>query len=308
MRRVCRWVRSGWLEPTAARCTAPVRRPLLAPFGSGRYTAGRMRIWDVHPRLSGPPATAWRAPGTAWSGRRPWRPQGLFRAPGNPALDRLRLGAQAAPPGIGGRNEPAGLPGTHAGADAIRAGRWPRTFIDRPGTQFELLAGKQADGPGGRIPLPASTQQLWAQHKYSVMARSQRAYRELGRRVSGLGGRDGFDAIAGELVEWLRAPPAAWRVGERAQPHARLPARALESACQPAGDARHHPAAPQDDAGAVSWGADRSDRLGGVAVAAVGGARVKPSRVCIGADGHGTALSAAPALCYCTQRDVGVLV
>lgn len=87
------------------------------------------------------------------------------------------------------------------------SGQWPATFIDMPGAQFTLLADKYRGKESGRIPLPRTSHELWSHHKYSVMARSQAAYRELGRRVSGLRGRDGFDALALELVNWLRQPP-----------------------------------------------------------------------------------------------------
>ena len=86
-------------------------------------------------------------------------------------------------------------------------GRWPDSFIDTPGRQFALLADKYRGKEPGRIPPPRTSHELWSHHKYSVMARSQAAYRELGQRVSGLRGRNGFDALALELVNWLRQPP-----------------------------------------------------------------------------------------------------
>lgn len=58
-------------------------------------------------------------------------------------------------------------------------GRWPETFIDAPGEQFARLAEKYAAKEPGRIRLPRSTHELWAQHKYSLLARDQAAYRAL---------------------------------------------------------------------------------------------------------------------------------
>lgn len=87
-------------------------------------------------------------------------------------------------------------------------GRWPATFIDEPAAQFGLLARKYADERRGRIPLPKSAQELWAHHKYSVLARGQAAYRDLGVRVSTLP-RTEMDELAVELVGWLRKPPSA---------------------------------------------------------------------------------------------------
>lgn len=86
-------------------------------------------------------------------------------------------------------------------------GCWPTTFINEPAAQFGLLARKYAGERRGRIPLPKSAQELWAQHKYSVLARSQSAYRDLGVRVSALPGAE-VDELAVELVGWLREPPA----------------------------------------------------------------------------------------------------
>lgn len=89
-------------------------------------------------------------------------------------------------------------------------GRWPAGFVDPPAAQFQLLAAKyEAAGQAGRIALPRTSHELWAQHKYSVLAREQTAYRELGRRVSALRGRDGVAPLALELVGWLRRPPPA---------------------------------------------------------------------------------------------------
>ena len=86
---------------------------------------------------------------------------------------------------------------------------WP-AFVDPPATQFSLLAAKYAaSGQRGRIPLPRSCHQLWAQHKYSVMAREQSAYRALGRRVSAMRGTNGMAALALELTNWLRRQPGA---------------------------------------------------------------------------------------------------
>jgi hypothetical protein len=89
---------------------------------------------------------------------------------------------------------------------------WPRTFIDRPAGQFVLLRGKYADKSGGRIPLPVDAQALWAQHKYSVMARDPEVYRSLGRSVARLRSRDALDGLAGDLVTILRQCPPEGRL------------------------------------------------------------------------------------------------
>lgn len=87
---------------------------------------------------------------------------------------------------------------------------WPRTFVDSPSEQLELLGRKYIGKPQGRIPLPRNAQELWAQHKYSVMARDPEAYRELGRGVSRL--RGGMIELARDLVLILRQPPSRGRL------------------------------------------------------------------------------------------------
>jgi len=84
---------------------------------------------------------------------------------------------------------------------------WPDTFIDTPAAQAALLAQKYGPDERGRLPLPKNNQQLWAQHKYSVMARSPARYKDLGPRVAKLRGAPS-DALWQELIEVLREPPA----------------------------------------------------------------------------------------------------
>lgn len=85
---------------------------------------------------------------------------------------------------------------------------WPDLFIDPPAAQFELLRGKYARRPQGRIGLPRTPHELWAQHKYSVLARDPSAYRELGRTVARLRRGAPLDDLARALVLALRQPPA----------------------------------------------------------------------------------------------------
>lgn len=91
-----------------------------------------------------------------------------------------------------------------------RSGRcsWPVTYIDSPADQLELLRRKYAGREAGRIPLPRSNQELWAAHKYSVLARDQAAYRAIGRSVSHLRRGSSLDSLALELVGLLRRAPS----------------------------------------------------------------------------------------------------
>ena len=86
-------------------------------------------------------------------------------------------------------------------------GKWPSVFIDAPGEQFRILARKYAGREPGRIPLPRSPQELWAQHKDLVMARDPAVCRRIGRSVAGLARGASMDALALELTLLLREPP-----------------------------------------------------------------------------------------------------
>lgn len=85
---------------------------------------------------------------------------------------------------------------------------WPETYLDLPCAQYLLLAAKYRDKRPGRIPLPKNAQELWAQHKYSVMARDPKRYAWIGRKVAGLRKSADWCALADELVSTLRKPPA----------------------------------------------------------------------------------------------------
>lgn len=86
-------------------------------------------------------------------------------------------------------------------------GRWPTTYIDTPYDQFQLLCVKYQHKEPGRIPFPKSGQQLWSQHKYSVMARDISLYKQIGREVSTLKAGQEFSALAQQLTEQLRVQP-----------------------------------------------------------------------------------------------------
>jgi len=87
-------------------------------------------------------------------------------------------------------------------------GHWPSTYINTPGDQFAILGEKYKERRQGRIPLPRKTGELWAQHKYSVMARSPDIYKNIGKEVSKIRKKEGFVELALRLVELLREPPS----------------------------------------------------------------------------------------------------
>lgn len=85
---------------------------------------------------------------------------------------------------------------------------WPKVYIDEPYLQFRILAEKYKDKEQGRILLPANAQQLWSQHKYSVLAREVNLYKKIGRQVAAMSPTDDFSAIANVLAATLRTRPS----------------------------------------------------------------------------------------------------
>ncbi len=87
-------------------------------------------------------------------------------------------------------------------------GRWPEAYVDEPFRQFQLLESKYRNKEQGRIPLPQNGQQLWSQHKYSVLARDINFYRDVGRKVSRMKPNHDFNELANQLNVLLRSPPS----------------------------------------------------------------------------------------------------
>lgn len=88
-------------------------------------------------------------------------------------------------------------------------GVWPGLYIGAPGEQFALLAGKYAGKEQGRIPLPGNAQQVWSQHKYSILARNVPLYQQIGRELATTPAATSFTSLAALLTEHLRTPPTA---------------------------------------------------------------------------------------------------
>ena len=84
---------------------------------------------------------------------------------------------------------------------------WPVCYIDSPANQIIILRRKYKYLEYGRILLPKNTQQLWAQHKYSVMARDISAYKSIGKWVTSKTGIKELSSVALELTMLLRKPP-----------------------------------------------------------------------------------------------------
>ncbi len=88
-------------------------------------------------------------------------------------------------------------------------GLWPPEYLDEPYRQFQLLESKYRDKEQGRIALPKNSQQLWSQHKYSVLARDPILYSELGREICRNEARPRLFQLAMQLTGLLRISPTA---------------------------------------------------------------------------------------------------
>ena len=86
-------------------------------------------------------------------------------------------------------------------------GKWPDIFIDEPTIQYKLLRDKYKKKAKGRIPLPKNTQELWAQHKYSVLARDNKLYESFGKLVARSKKTELFQELSAEFTEILRTRP-----------------------------------------------------------------------------------------------------
>ncbi len=87
---------------------------------------------------------------------------------------------------------------------------WPQIFIDQPADQYKLLRGKYVEKKQGRIPLPKNIQEVWAAHKYSVMARNPALSKQIGQQVAA--GEISFADLAEQLVCLLRTAPTHGRL------------------------------------------------------------------------------------------------
>lgn len=84
---------------------------------------------------------------------------------------------------------------------------WPDAFIDTPASQLSILSKKYKSLEPGRIALPINAQQLWAQHKYSVMARDISSYKSIGKWVTSKKGLKSMSDVAQEVTTLLRMKP-----------------------------------------------------------------------------------------------------
>ena len=90
---------------------------------------------------------------------------------------------------------------------------WPESFIDSPASQLSILSRKYKTLTPGRIVLPNNAQQLWAQHKYSVMARDISSYKSIGKWVTSKRGVKAVDDVSLELTLLLQVPPNSKLIG-----------------------------------------------------------------------------------------------
>ena len=84
-------------------------------------------------------------------------------------------------------------------------GEWPKIYIDPPYQQFTILKEKYINKEKGRIHLPRNEQELWAHHKYSVLARDTHLYEKIGQNIANK--TSDFNKLSIKLTEILRQEP-----------------------------------------------------------------------------------------------------
>lgn len=95
----------------------------------------------------------------------------------------------------------------HSPVGESALGPWPEAYLDEPGAQFEILRHRYRDKESGRISLPETIQQLWAQHRYSVLARDPEFVHKVELQLRRGDESLRFGTLAAELVARLRRPP-----------------------------------------------------------------------------------------------------
>jgi len=91
-------------------------------------------------------------------------------------------------------------------------GPWPEVYLDAPGAQFAILRHRYRDKDAGRIPLPGTAQQLWEQHRHSLLARDPDFTRQVELQFRHGSKALRFGSLAAELVTRLRHPPDMGRL------------------------------------------------------------------------------------------------
>ena len=84
--------------------------------------------------------------------------------------------------------------------------KWPSIFIDEPDRQYKILEKKYVGKRTGRIPLPNTVYDLWANHKYSIMARDYNIYKRFGKLVADK--KIGFAELSRRLIPFMRMMPS----------------------------------------------------------------------------------------------------
>ncbi len=78
-----------------------------------------------------------------------------------------------------------------------------------PFKQFEMLKSRYKNRNLARVLVPKNAQQLWANHKYSIMARDVNLYRAIGKSVASNNDMKNFKNLSKVFIEKLRQKPKA---------------------------------------------------------------------------------------------------
>jgi len=90
--------------------------------------------------------------------------------------------------------------------ESIQSSCWPDLRITLT-EQVQLIENSSNGIAQARIPIPLNEQQLWAQHKYSIMARDQNLYTQIGPALVGKNSQTRFDELLPVLNSAMRNIP-----------------------------------------------------------------------------------------------------
>lgn len=95
----------------------------------------------------------------------------------------------------------------HSPIDIEKAPAFPIDMVDSYEEQIKLLKKKYKAKTQGRIPLPKHAQEMWAHHKFSVMARDITIYENIGKALTDKSEIKKLEHYAQLFYEMLLSPP-----------------------------------------------------------------------------------------------------
>ena len=103
--------------------------------------------------------------------------------------------------------------GHHSPVESAGWPVWPDRYVDTPARQFAILRAKYVDREQGRIPLPSTVENLWEQHRFSILARDPLYCSQKEQMLALCQDGTCFHKLATALVCMLRRRPPSGPLG-----------------------------------------------------------------------------------------------